>query len=98
MRGKIRTDALPGHAAIARAMQILRAVVDDMRVVRRNLHRRDPLEAVNEIASGIAVERLRANPVALFIRRVEIEPAELTLATSIHNIGIALARNDRQIG
>src|SRR3712207_8042484 len=56
-------DALPifpRHALVARAMHVLRAVVQGRRVVWRDLHRRDALEAVDEILPRVAVERLRA--------------------------------------
>ena len=73
MRGHVGRDLLPGHAAVARAVQVLRAVVDGVLVEGRNLHRRDALEAVGQLAARVAVERLRAYPVLLLIGGRQVE-------------------------
>ncbi len=65
------------------------------RIVRRDLHRRDALEAVDQFVASIAVQRLRADPVALFIGGAQIEPGELALATPVDQFGMPPVGNDR---
>ena len=73
MGGEVGLDLFPGDAAVARAVQELRAVVDGVRVVRRDFHRRNALEAVGELAARVAVERLRADPVLLLVGGGQVE-------------------------
>ncbi len=44
--GEILAQALPGVAAVGRFEQVIAAVIDGLGIVRRNHHRRVPLEAV----------------------------------------------------
>src|SRR5204863_1030493 len=95
MQSEMGADFLPRHAAIPRAVQVLRAVVNHARIVRGKLHRRNALETVNQIAAGVAVQRLRADPIALLVCRVQIQTAELALAASINDVGVYGVRDDR---
>ena len=95
MSCEVWTEALPRDAPIARPVDVLRAVVHRMRSVRRNLHRRHALEAILQLAPCVAVERLRADPVALLIRSAQILPAELALATAVDDLGFHRVGNDR---
>ena len=92
--GEIGADLFPGDAAIARAVHELRTVVDRARIVRRDLHGRNPLEAVDQVAARIAVERLHADPVALLVGGVQVEAAELALATAVDQFGMFDIGND----
>ena len=56
MRRKIRRNLFPRYTFVARAMKILRPVIEHVRVMRRGRHGRDSLEAINEIAGGIPVK------------------------------------------
>src|ERR1043165_2761894 len=52
MRRKIGRDSFPRHTFITRAMNVLRSVIQDIRIVRRRGHRRHALHAIDEIARG----------------------------------------------
>ena len=62
-----------------------------MGLKRRDLHGGDALEAVHEIAARVAVERLGADPIVLFVAVAEVEPAELALATAVDDSGLSLS-------
>src|SRR5258708_19466426 len=95
MSREIGTEALPSYVAVARAVQVLRPVVNVIRRMRRNFHRRDALKTVNQFCSRVAVKGLRANPIALLISRRKIPAAELAFATSKNDFRIPRVRNNR---
>src|SRR2546427_6697445 len=75
-------------------MKILRAVIEHVRVVRRRGHRRNALKAVDQIAGGIAIKRLRADPIVLLLSSLQIHHAILSLARSVDDVWIARIRHD----
>src|SRR5262249_49404086 len=76
-------------------MKVLRAVVKDVRIVRRRGHRRDSLKSKNQITRRISVKRLRADPIILLLAGLQIHHAVLTLARSIDDVRIFWIRHDR---
>src|SRR6185437_6607264 len=94
MGGEIGGDGFPGDAAVAGAVEELRAVVDDMGVVGGDLHGRDALEAVEEGVAAIAVEGFGADPVLLLVVGADVLTAELPLAAAVNDVGIGLAGDD----
>src|SRR5882672_5386790 len=75
-------------------MQILRSVIQHVRIMRRGGHRRYALHAVNQIAGGIAVQRLRADPIALLLPGREVHHAVLAFARAIDDFRIFGMRHD----
>src|SRR6185369_7827473 len=94
MRGQIGRDAFPRHAFVSRTVNVLRAVVKHIWIVRRRGHRRYALHAIDEIARGISVKRLAANPVILLLSGLEIHHAVLSLARAVNDVGIHRMRHD----
>src|SRR5262249_2340521 len=94
MSRQIRRDAFPRHSFVARAMHVLRTVVEHVRIVGRRGHRRNSLHAIDQIFRGIAIKRLRANPVVLLLTGLEIHHAELSLARAVDDVGIRWIRHD----
>src|SRR5207237_8100968 len=92
--GQIGGDLFPGHAIAARAVQKLRSVVEDLGIMRRGGHWRNSLHSIDEIASGIAVQRLRADPVILLLSRLEVHDSVLSLARSVDDVGILWMGHD----
>ena len=94
MRGEIRRDPFPRHAFVARAMKILRAVVQHVWIVRGRRHRRNSLKTQDQIAGGIAIQRLRTDPVILFLTNFQIHHAVLAFARSINDVRIVRMGHD----
>ena len=95
VRREVGRDALPRHALVARAVDVLRAVVDHARIVRASLHRRHALEAEEQVLAGVAVERLRADPVLLLLPAAQRRAAELPLARAVDRVRVRAVRDDR---
>ena len=93
-RGEVRREALPGHPLVPRPVEVLGPVVQHVRVVRRNGHRRHPLHAVDQVARRVAVERLPADPVVLLLAGGQVHPAVLPFARAVHVVGIERVRHD----
>ena len=72
-------------------MDVLRAVVDDARVVRVDLDRRLPHEAVHHLLRIFSVALLRVNPEFLLLAGRHVHAAELALAVAVDD----LSRGDR---
>ena len=91
MGRQVGADFLPGDAAVAGAMEVLRAVIDGVRREGRNLHRRHALKAVHQTIATIAIQRFPAHPVALLIAGIDIQPRELPFAAAINDCGLSLS-------
>src|SRR3712207_8242915 len=77
-------------ALVARAVHVLRAVVERRRVVGGHLHRRHALEPVDEVLPRVAVERLRADPILLLLPAAERDRKSTRLNSSHANISYAV--------
>ena len=88
-------DLLPRCTVVARAVQKLRTIVQHLRIVRRQRHRRGALHAVVEIAAVVAIQRLRTDPVVLRHSGVDVHQGVLPLAVAMNEILVARMRNDR---
>src|SRR5205814_9076375 len=86
--GEVGRHFLPGHSFVARAMHELRAVIDRARIPGRDLHGRDTLKAVQKVRGDVAVERLRADPVLLFLSRTKAHAAELSFAGTVDRVRV----------
>src|SRR6185503_13932478 len=94
MRCQIRRDFFPGHTLVARAMHVLRTVIEHFRIVRRDCHRRNALHAINEVARGISIQRFTANPVTLLLTGLQIHHAILSFARSVDDVRVERVRHD----
>ena len=95
MRGEIGRDRVPGLAAVGGAMKELRAVIDDVRIVGRDLEGRDALHAIADVAGRLAITILWIDPVGLFLTCLHVHPIELALADSVDDVGSAGLRLHR---
>src|SRR5262249_3134402 len=93
VRRQVRTDARPADAAVDRPVQILRPVIDHLRIVRIDLNRRLTHESIVHVLRCLAVPLLPVDPVVLLLPRVDVVPAELTLAVAVHDFAVGRGTN-----
>ncbi len=67
-------------------MHVLRAVVNDGRIVRRHLDRRLADEPELHVLRILPVALLRIDPVVLFLPGLDVVAAELSLAVSVDDL------------
>jgi hypothetical protein len=86
IRRHVRTELRPVHAAVDGFVHVLRAVIDDVRVVRVDLDRRLPHEPVHHLLGVLAVALLRVDPVLLLLPGRHIHACELALAVAVDDL------------
>ena len=89
-RRQVGADDLPGDALVDRAMQHVRRLVDDARVVRRDVDHRLAREAVLDVVGVVAVTVLRIDPVVLLLASDGVVAADFTLAGAPHDLTVWL--------
>ena len=88
-RGQIRRDGLPVHIVVRRTVHVLRCVIDDVRVVGRNVDGGGSLEAVGQVGGVPSVEVPRAHVVLLLLVRAPAVPAEPSFAVGVDDVRVA---------
>ena len=69
-------------------MQVLRSVVDDAGIVRRQLHWGYTLKTKDQVTASVTVERLCSYPVRLGLTCFSILNYKLTFARTIDDVGV----------
>ena len=87
-RGEVGRDLIPAAAAVRRAMHVLGAVEDQIRVVRRDLDGHDALEPVGQVGGVGSVDVHRADVVLLLLPRPLVIDAEASLAVGVDDVGV----------
>ena len=87
---QVRADDLPGDALVDRAMQHVRRLVDDPRVVRRDIDHGLAREAVLDVVGVVSVTVLRIDPVVLLLAGDRVVAADFALAGAPHHLAVWL--------
>src|SRR3954462_7102927 len=86
VRGDVGAELRPVQPAVDRLMHVLRAVVNDARVVRIDLDRRLADEAEHHVLGILAVALLWVNPEHLLLPGRHVYPPELAFAVAIDDL------------
>ena len=92
---EVRAHPIPGRTVIARAMHVLRRGVEDARVMRREEHRRGPVEAVLDVLGRDAARRLGPHVDGPDLAAAPVQACQQTgMVRREHDVGVVRPHRD----